>query len=91
MRRTETEVKEVRIIDTLGPKGKEPGTGQRRRAGCPCPGLGSCVGWDMNEGSRGVLAALLWRVVASSLPQFRSGLQPHDVATLAHRRQHLRP
>lgn len=53
MRRTETEVKEVRIIDTLGPKGKEPGTGQRRRAGCPCPGLGSCVGWGMNEGSPG--------------------------------------
>lgn len=92
MRRTNTEVKEVRIRHT-GTERKRAGH-RTAKEGCPCPGLGSCLGWGMNEGSLGgggALAPLLCRVVVSSLPRFRSGLQARDVASLAHRCQHLRP
>lgn len=51
MRRTNTEVKEVRIRHT-GTERKRAGH-RTAKEGCPCPGLGSCLGWGMNEGSLG--------------------------------------
>lgn len=43
VRRTNTEVKEVRIRHT-GTERKRAGH-RTAKEGCPCPGLGSCLGW----------------------------------------------